>query len=125
MRALLAGLLLCVACNTHVYSPPTGTFPVEGPATVGAQRRSVGADLSYEGAVFGPELFTGRLTYRHGLTDQMEVSAAPSVIFIPGSRAGDSHGGIYAGRAAFKYAPIRHVSGSLGFGGGGSAAGSS
>jgi hypothetical protein len=73
--------------------------------------------------VFGPEVFTVRLSYRHGLTDQLEVSAAPSMILVPGSRAGDSHGGIYAARAGLKYAPIRHISAAFGLGGGGSAAG--
>jgi hypothetical protein len=123
MRALLAGLALCVACNTHVHSPPIGTFPIEGPASVGGQRQSVSGDASFAKATFGPSASTYRLSYRYGLSEQLEVSASPSMIWIAGASPGDSHPGIYGVRAAVKYAPIRHVSASLGVGGGASAAG--
>jgi hypothetical protein len=73
--------------------------------------------------VFGPAVGGARASYRYGLTDMIEVSAAPSVMWVAGSGAGDSHAGIYALRAGVKYAPIRHISATIGLGGGGSAAG--
>jgi hypothetical protein len=123
MRALLAGCSLCVACNTHVFSPPTGGFPIESPASLGAQRHSLGADFSYAAAVFGPAAAGLRFKYRHGLSDQLEVSAAPSMIWISGNGTAESHTGIYALRAALKYSPIPHVAVGAGIGGGASAAG--
>lgn len=56
MRIAFLALILCAACNTHIYSPPTGAFPVEGPATLGAGRQSAGADVSIATAVFGPSV---------------------------------------------------------------------
>lgn len=90
---------------------------------MGAQRQSVGADVIVATAVFGPAVGGARATYRYGFTDMLEVSAAPSVMWISGSGPGDSHAGIYALRAGLKYAPIRHLSATIGLGGGGSAAG--
>jgi hypothetical protein len=115
--------LLCVACNTHVFSPPTGGLPLESPASLGAQRHSAGADFSYASAVFGPAAAALRLKYRYGLTDQLELSAAPSMIWIAGNGSAESHAGIYALRGALKYSPIPHVAASVGVGGGASAAG--
>jgi len=123
MRRALASLLLCTACNTHVFSPPAGSFPIESAATVGAGRKSVGVDLAFASPVFGPSFSTYRASYRHGLGETLEVSAAPSMIWIAGSSAADSHPGIYAVRAALKYAPIPHVAAAFGLGTGASAAG--
>ncbi len=123
MRFLLLILVLCAACNTHIYSPPAGTVPVESPAVVGAGRRSAGGDVALASAIFGPSVAGVRATYRHGLSEQLELSAAPSAVFIMEAGRGDSHGGIYGLRGGLKYAPIRHVSGTVGLGAGASAAG--
>jgi hypothetical protein len=123
MRRLLPALLLLAACDTHAYSPPAGGFPIESAATLGAGRRSAGADFSWATAVFGPSVSATRASYRHGLTDQLDVSVEPSLIWIEGATRGDSHHGIYTLRGAVKYAPIRHVSGGFGLGAGASAGG--
>jgi hypothetical protein len=90
---------------------------------VGAGRQSAGGDVALATAVFGPSVAGVRATYRYGLDDKLELSAAPSAVWIMGAGRRDSHAGIYGLRAALKYAPIRHVSGSVGLGAGASAAG--
>jgi hypothetical protein len=80
-------------------------------------------DVVLATAVFGPAVGGARASYRYGLTETLELSAAPSVMWVAGAGAGDSHAGIYAFRAGAKYAPVRHISATFGLGGGGSAAG--
>ncbi|HEX5660449.1 MAG TPA: hypothetical protein VFX59_24810 [Polyangiales bacterium] len=123
MRCWLAIVLFCVGCNTHVFSPPAGNFPIESAATIGANRNSVGVEASVAGAVFGPALAHYRVTYRRGLGEQLELSAAPTILVVTDRSRGDSHAGIYALRSQLKYAPVKYVSPALGLGVGASAGG--
>jgi hypothetical protein len=123
VRTWLALFLVCLGCNTHVFSPPAGNFPIESAATVGANRNSVGVEASVAGAVFGPALASYRVTYRRGLGEQLELSAAPTVLYVTDSSTHASHAGIYALRSQLKYTPIKYVAPALGLGAGASAAG--
>jgi len=124
MRALgLIAWMVVSGCNAHVFSPPTGSFPIESSATVGQGKHGVRGDLAGSGAMFGPKLVSARGNYRYGITDKMEVSAAPSLIAVREAKPSDSHPNIYALRLGAKYAPIRHVGVIGGMGGGGSAGG--
>jgi hypothetical protein len=120
---LLITLVLSSACNAHVFSPPTGTFPVESSQTVGLGKHGVRGDLFAGGAMFGPQIVAFRGSYRHGVRDKLELSAAPTLIHIQGRDRGDSSPNMYALRVGAKYAPVKHFAVIGGAGGGGSAAG--
>lgn len=117
-------LLLAVAgCHAYVYSPPTGSFPVESSATVARGKHGVRGEAFTGGALFGPQILSFRGSYRQGVHDKLELSAAPAISHIQGRQAGDSRPNIYALRAGAKYAPVKHFALIAGLGGGASAAG--
>lgn len=120
---LLLALLLTSACNAHVFSPPTGSFPVESSATVGQGEHGAGGDLASSRTMFGPSVLSARGSYRYGVTDEAEISAAPSVLLVQDAKASDSHPNIYALRIGAKFAPVRHFAVIGGAGGGASAGG--
>lgn len=112
------------ACSVRVYSPPTGSFPVESSATLGQGRTSVRGDIFWGGALFGPPVDSYRLSAARGLTDTVDVSLAPALTRILGARRGDENHYIGALRAGIKYAPVRHFAVVGGLGAGGSEGGS-
>jgi len=125
MRRVLAVIftLLVNGCTPHVFSPPAGSFLVESSETVGAGKHGVRGEFFAGGALFGPEVLSARASYRHGVSDELELSAAPAIISVLGGRAGDSSPNVYALRVGAKYAPVKHVALVGGLGGGSSAAG--
>jgi hypothetical protein len=120
----LFGISLFVAgCAVRVFSPPTGSYPIESAAPLKDGAQSVSGEAFGGGAIFGPEVFSFRSNYRRGVSERLELSASPSMIWIAGGRPGDSHPGIYALRVGAKLRLFHFVSLTGGLGGGASAAG--
>ncbi len=120
---LALSMCLVAGCAVRVFSPPTGSYPVESAALVPAGKRAVGAEVFAGGAMFGPQLLSARGNLRYGMSERLELSASPSLLWVLGSRPEDSHPGSYALRAGAKLALLRHVAITTGLGGGASAAG--
>jgi hypothetical protein len=111
-------------CSVRVYSPPTGSFPVESSASLGQGKNSVRGDIFWGGALFGPPVSSYRLSAARGLTDTVDVSLSPTLTRILGARRGDENHNIGALRAGIKYAPVPHFAVVGGLGAGGSEGGS-
>jgi len=126
MGGVLALVLLVwlVGCTVRVYSPPSGTFPVESSASLGQGQSSVRGDIFWGGEMFGPTVVSYRVSAAHGLTDKLDLSLAPALIrIVDHSSGGRENRNIYAARAGIKYAPVPHFALVGGLGGGGSAGG--
>jgi hypothetical protein len=122
-RALLFAIVFVCACSPRVFSPPTGTIPIESARPVGEGKVGIRAEGTRGGAVFGPDIYSARASASYGINEQLDVNIAPSLLWVGGSRSGDSHPGSYALRGGLKYARVKHVALTGGLGAGGSAAG--
>jgi hypothetical protein len=79
----LFGISLFVAgCAVRVFSPPTGSYPIESAAPLKDGAQSVSGEAFGGGAIFGPEVFSFRSNYRRGVSERLELSASPSMIWI-------------------------------------------
>ena len=123
---LLAAATALAGCPTHVLSPPSQFLPLESPAPLAAGETWLGAEGGVGGAVFGPDVATGAVVARRGLTDTLELRADATLASILANGRADTSPWIGSGRVGVKalFAPsFPHLAWTAGLGGGTSAGG--
>jgi hypothetical protein len=87
-RRIPIGALLCAVaasgCNRHVFSPPARIGVLESAATVGQGRTGVQVEGSDNGSLLGPDVTTGTLQGRHGISRSVDLSLSSSFVHIKG-----------------------------------------
>ena len=73
--------------------------------------------------MFGPSAGVARAVYARGVSERVDLSVSPGLIWIGGRRRGDSRADVYTLALGAKFAPLRHVAVRGSLGGGASAAG--
>lgn len=97
--ALAAFALAAAAgCSHNVQIPPARPLGLEAPATVGAERHRVRAQVAQHGALFNGDFQSGDLRLRTGLSDRLELAVDGSVL-LPEAAANRP---IYLGRIGGK-----------------------
>lgn len=119
--------VLLIGCSHHVYSPPSRTFPLQGPAPLNEGQNALGAEGGGSTAALGPTVSGGTLRYRRGIVNQIEINTEVSVLNVyenladPQTRTWGA-----AGRLGVLGSPLterKHVGFTSGIGAGGWAGG--
>jgi hypothetical protein len=96
-------VLLLGGCNHHVYSPPARTLPLETIGSVGHGRTGLALEGARHGALFGVHAATGTARFRHGVSDDVDLSLEGNLIHIEGESAAGTMQEIYSLRIGTKY----------------------
>jgi len=106
-----------------MFSPPSRALPLETPATLDPGKTGLQLEGSGNGAVFGPDIYVGTARVRHGVAQDVDVSAEGTVMHLESKEAVRAHPNAYAARGGVKYRLFPALSVVAGLGGGASAAG--
>ncbi len=126
-RKLTLFALTCAAsaagCNHHVFSPPARIGALSSVAPVGENRTGVQVEGSENGSLFGPDVTTGSLQGRHGISKNVDLSLSSSFLHVKGDSSAMENPNASAYRAGAKLAATSWFAIEGGLGGGYSVAG--
>ena len=121
----VATLAMLIGCSHNVYSPPASTLPIESARTLGAERTAVSGALGVAEASFGPNIKTGHLQMRRGISERTDISIRATRARVMAHPSADTDRDLFAGRLGIKHNPGQTRNFALigGVGGGRSAGG--
>ena len=124
LLSLGAAALFCAGCDTHLFSPPARTAPLESAATLPDGDYGVQGELAaHGGGIWGPSLTSGTARVRRGFGDSTDLSLEATVLHEGDPGSVPTNRNAYAGRFGVKEQLAPWVALTAGLGGGGSAAG--
>ncbi len=120
---LIVSVSLLTGCNSTLFSPPARPMPLESAATLPRGDTGIQLEGGTHGRTFGPDVLSGTLRIRHGLSEDVDVSTDVSAMHVDVAPNAKVSSFIYAARGAAKVRLAKPIAIAGGFGGGFSAAG--
>lgn len=121
--AACAGIAL-VGCQTTVFSPPARPMPLETAATLPPGDTGIQVEGGNHSSVFRPQLWSGTLRVRHGLSENIDLALEASAVHIDADASSNpTSRNLHSLRGGLKYRVMKHFAVAGGVGGGYSAGG--
>lgn len=125
VRSTALAVPFLAGCNSTLYSPPVRPMPLESAATLPAGDTGLQIEGASHDRIFGPTILSGTVRVRHGVTEDVDVSADVSMMHL------DVHADapittsktVRSARGGAKVRLAKPLAIAAGFGGGYSAAG--